>query len=135
MAAKVYAISPVGPTLHAHLSAHGTPLVSIATFDERRAAQSIHADQPDLLIDVTAFGSYAKPGLLSHRPARVQISLPGFTHPVGIGELDYRLSDNVAEIESGPEAVSPLPIVLDGCALPLLQIGRASWRERVCNGV
>ena len=120
VAAKVYAISPVGPTLHAHLSAHGTPLVSIATFDEQRAAQTIHADRLDVLVDVAAFGSYAKPGLLSHRVARVQLSLSGFMHPAGIGELDYRLSDNVTEIDAGAEPVSPLPIVLDGCALPLL---------------
>ena len=120
VAAKVYAISPVGTSLHAHLSAHGTPLVSIATFDEQRAAHAIHADPLDVLIDLATFGPYAKPGLLSHRPARLQITLPGFTHPAGIGELDYRLSDNVAEIESGNEAVSPLPIILDGCAFPLL---------------
>ena len=120
VAAKVYAVSPVGPALHAHLSTHLTPLISIATFDERRAAQSIHADQPDVLIDLATFGPYAKPGLLSYRPARVQLSLPGFTHPAGIGELDYRMSDSVAEIDAGAAPVSPLPILLEGCALPLL---------------
>ena len=123
--AKVYAISPVEPALRAHFLACGWQLTSVATFDETHAAQTIQADKLDMLIDVAAFGPYAKPGLLSCRPALVQLTLPGFTHPAGIGELDYRLSDRVADIDAGIESVSPAPILVEGCVYPLLPLSSA----------
>ena len=120
MTLKLYAISPIEPALRGALEATGTQLISLATLDEHRAAQRIHTDKLDMLIDVAAFGPYAKPGLWSQRPARVQIALPGFTHPGGIGDLNLRLSDKVAELDVGTEPVSPAPVFLEGCVFPLL---------------
>ena len=117
---KVYAISPVGPVIREQLLAGGTQLISVAGFDEHHSAQKIHADKLDLLIDVAAFGSFAKQGMWSCRPARVQIAMPGFTHPGSIGEIDYRLSDSVADLDAGTEPASPVPVFLDGCVFPLL---------------
>lgn len=117
---KVYAVSPVEASVSDTLETSGTQLISIATFDERRAALRIQADKVDILVDVAAFGPYAKSGMWSCRPARVQITLPGLTHPVGIGELDIRLTDNVADLDAGAEPVSPVPIFLHGSVFPLL---------------
>ena len=120
MNVKVYATSPIAPAIREALLAGGTQLTSVATFDERRAADTIHADNLDILVDIAAFGPYAKPGLLSCRPARVQITLPGLTHPAGIGELDYRLSDQVADLHVGPEPDSPAVVIVEGGVFPLL---------------
>ena len=117
---KIYAISPIEPGIREALLAIGAQLVSFAAHDEQRAAQTIQLDNLDILVDVAAFGPYAKPGLLSYRPARVQMALPGFTHPVGVGELDARLSDAVAELDAGTTKDLPCPVLLDGCAFPLL---------------
>ena len=118
--AKVYAISPVDPALSAYFLAQGWQLISVATFDEARAARTIQADKLDILVDVAAFGPYAKPGLYSCRPARVQLAFPGFTHPAGIGELDYRLTDKVADIDTSAESFTAAPILSAGCVFPLL---------------
>ena len=118
----VYGVSPVGPRISEALNASGTQLIAIATFDEQRAAQRIHADNLDILIDVAAFGPYAKPGILSCRPARIQLAIPGFTAPVGIGELDGRLSDRVADFGTGVEQVSAAPLFMEGCVFPLLPV-------------
>jgi predicted O-linked N-acetylglucosamine transferase (SPINDLY family) len=119
---KVYAISPIEPAVRDALLAGGAQLISVATFDERRAAQRIRADGLDILIDIAAFGPYAKPGLLSCRPARVQLALPGFTHPFGIGELDFRLSDQVADLDAGSIPDVPARIFLDCGVFPLLPV-------------
>ena len=123
--ATVYALSPVDPSIHAPLLAVGAEVISIAAFEEQRAAQRILADKLDILVDVAAFGRYARPGLLSCRPARVQLAPPGFTHSAGIGELDYRLSDQVAEIDTGQKSVSPRTVFLAGCVFPLLPAPQA----------
>ena len=118
----IYAISSIEPAIRDALLAAGIQTTSVTTFDEHRAAQEIRADDLDILVDVAGFGHYAKPGLLSCRPARVQVAIPGFTTPVGIGDLDYRLSDPVAEREAGDTTVKPAPIFLDGCVFPLLPV-------------
>ena len=115
--AIVYALSPTDPALEDALRASATPLIAVAAYDERHVAGIIQADHLDVLIDAAGFGRYAKPGCLSHRLARVQLALPGFTHPTSIGELDYRLSDIDAEVDSGG---TPAPLMVDGCAFPLL---------------
>ncbi|MCY7386950.1 MAG: hypothetical protein LH481_02630, partial [Burkholderiales bacterium] len=121
---RIYAVSPVEPAIHDALRAAGIELISVATFDEHRAAQIIRADDLDILVDVAGFGHYAKPGLLSRRPARVQLALPGFTSPVGIGDLDYRLSDLVAERDISETTANPVPIFLDGGVFPLLPVAQ-----------
>ena len=116
----VYAVSPVGPRIREALEASATQLISVATFDEHRAAQRIHADKLDVLVDAAAFGHYAKPGILSCRPAPIQIAIPGFTNPVGVGELDFRLSDRLADLDVTADAVLPAPVSMESCAFPLL---------------
>ena len=119
---RIYAISPVEPAIHDALLTAGIELNSVATFDEHRAAQKIRADDLDILVDVAGFGYYAKPGVLACRPARVQLALPGFTNPVGVGDLDYRLSDQVAERDTSETTDNPIPILLDSSVFPLLPV-------------
>ncbi len=117
---KIYAISPIEPGIREALLVRGAQLLALAAHDEQRAAQTIQSDNLDILVDVAAFGPYAKPDLLSYRPARIQLALPGFTHPVGIGELDTRLSDAVAELDTVSAQNFPRPMLMEGCAFPLL---------------
>lgn len=117
---KVYALSPVSAEGGGALAASGVALIAVATLDERRIAQRIMSDSVDILVDVAAFGPFAKPGVLSCRPARVQVTLPGFTCPSGIGELDFRFSDRVVELNDEPEAGARRPEFLEGCVFPLL---------------
>ena len=119
---KVYAISPLDPAICAALVAAGAQLVSVSTFDERRAAQTIQADNLDILVDVAAFGTYSKPGLVSCRPARIQLAMPGFTHPATTGEIDYCLSDQVANLDASPSPDFPIPVFLEGSVFPLLPV-------------
>ena len=119
---SIYAVSPIPSAVRDALLAAGAQFISVATFDEHRAARRIRDDNLDILIDVAAFGPYAKPGLLSYRPARVQLAPPGFIHPVGIGEIDYRLSDKVADLEATPMVDVPNPVFLDACVFPLLPV-------------
>ncbi len=116
----VYVLSPETSVPWQALQAAGARVVALAAFDERFAAERIRADKPDFLIDASCGGVYAKPGLLSHRPSMVQISLPGLTRATGIGELDGRISDAVLDVDGGIDAVAVAPWLVQGCAIPAL---------------
>ncbi len=119
--ATVYAMSAPALTPQAEqFAAGGINVVSLAAFDEHRAAREIQNDHVDVLIDATGFGAYAKPGVLSHRPAAIQIALPGFSRPISVSEYDFRLSDN--ELDLALDAV-PVPLPVEGSVFPLLPAG------------
>ncbi|MEO8384582.1 MAG: hypothetical protein ABI583_05030, partial [Betaproteobacteria bacterium] len=116
----VYAVSPIEPALLEALLVTGIRVVQVATFDEQRTAQTIRSENPDILIDAASFGPYAKPGILSYRPARIQVTMPGFDSPLGVGELDFRLSDRVVDLDLDRRQGEPLAIFVDGGVFPLL---------------
>ena len=119
LAMTVYVMSPTDSVPSEQLKAADIDVVFLAAFDEHRAAEKIRSDRVDVLIDATGFGVYAKPGLLSHRPAPMQIALPGFTKPAGIGDLDYCLSDRVLDLAINTGSMFPAPWFVEGCVYPI----------------
>ena len=120
MSLRIYSISPVDAAISAAIVELGIPFTTLATSDEQRAAESIREDDLDALVDFAGHGPYAKPGLLSSRPAPVQLTLPGLTNPVGMGEIDFRLTDAIADRSTERQANSAAPLLMEGCAFPLL---------------
>jgi predicted O-linked N-acetylglucosamine transferase (SPINDLY family) len=112
----VYSISPLNSALRGQLEVLGARVISIAALSELRAAQMIRDDQIDVLVEACSFGFYAKPGIFSHRPAKLQIGLPGFTRPGNIGDLDCQLSDTILGLAPNPDSVPPAPLFMGGCA-------------------
>ena len=117
---RIYSISPVDAGIGAALLESGVPLTSLATSDEQRAAESIRVDDLDVLVDVAGHGPYAKPGLLSCRPAPLQLALPGLTNPMGLGDIDFRLTDLIADRSTDHATDTAAPLMMEGCAFPLL---------------
>ncbi|WP_160162733.1 tetratricopeptide repeat protein [Magnetococcus marinus] len=65
---------------HFHLIGH---------LDDAAAARFIAAQEIDILVDMMGYTTHARPGILAHRPAPVQVSWLGY--PGGMG--DRRLAD------------------------------------------
>ena len=120
IAMTVYVTSPADLALREQIAAAGAGMVFLAGMDELRAAENIRGDDMDIMIVATGFGTYAKPGLLSHHLAPLQFGMPGFTTPAGVGELNYRLSDRVLDLASDAEPMLPAPWLVDGCVLPVV---------------
>ena len=117
---RIFSISPVDAAIGAALAERGIPLTTLATSDEQHVAESIRADNLDALVDIAGHGPYAKPGLLSCRPAPVQLTLPGLTYPAGFGEIDFRLTDAIADRSTDQQTDSAAPLLMEGCAFPLV---------------
>jgi protein O-GlcNAc transferase len=51
--------------------------------------------QIDILVDLTGLTASARPGILAHRPAPVQVNYLGYAGTMGAGYVDYILADRV----------------------------------------
>jgi len=67
--------------------------VDIHAMSHREAARSIHADNVDILIDLKGYTHHARPAILAHRPAPVQVSYLGYPATMGADFIDYIIVD------------------------------------------
>ena len=70
--------------------------VRIAGLADLQAAQLIRAHEIDILIDLHGLGAQARPDILSHRPAPVQIAWLGYPGTSAMDSIDYVLADAFA---------------------------------------
>ena len=76
--------------------------VDIGAMSMPEAARKIHADQIDILVDLTGFTQSSRSGILAMRPAPIQVNWLGYPGTMGAPYIDYLISD--AFITPGPSA-------------------------------
>jgi predicted O-linked N-acetylglucosamine transferase (SPINDLY family) len=62
-----------------------------------QAANVIHTDRIDILVDLTGYGGIAPMDILATRPAPVQASWLGYLSTSGMTRVDYRITDAFAD--------------------------------------
>jgi len=63
----------------------------------RQAADLIHADRIDILIDLAGHSGVPVLRIFAQRPAPVQATWLGYLNTTGLTRIDYRISDNVCD--------------------------------------
>jgi len=68
--------------------------VDVRTLSHRGAAELIHADKVDILIDLKGYTHHARPAISAYRPAPVQVSYLGYPATMGADFIDYIIVDS-----------------------------------------
>jgi predicted O-linked N-acetylglucosamine transferase (SPINDLY family) len=82
----------------------------IRTLSDEQAAQVIHDDEIDVLIDLNGITDGSRLTVLRWRPAPIQATYLGFIGPIPMPELDYLLCDNVVIPPEYEAAYQPRPL-------------------------
>ena len=88
--------------------------VDVAAQDDLRAARILRDLEIDIAVDLKGYTSEARPGILVHRPAPVQIAYLGFPGTSGAPFIDYVLADRFVVPDSEHAAYSEKVIALPG---------------------
>ncbi len=109
-----YGPDDAGP-MRARLTRAFDRFVDIRALPHRAAAQRIHDDEIDILIDLKGYTQHARPQIAAYRPAPVQASYLGFPATMGADFIDYIIVDEfVAPMSEQPDFAEKL-VHLTGC--------------------
>ncbi len=90
----------------------------LAGFSDLAAAALIARDELDLLVDLSTHTKGARPGILAHKPARVQITHVASCGTVGLSAIDYKLTDAFADLPDNQGHMLETLLPMEGCVYP-----------------
>jgi len=90
--------------------------------DNRSAAQAIAEDRLDVLVDLMGHSRSSRPGILLYKPAPLIITHLGSHGPVGLQQVDFKMSDRHVDPPDAAAHQIEAPLRLDGCVLPLRRV-------------
>ena len=117
-----YALSDERDDWTREFEALGDHFEVVAGLSERAAAERIADADLDLLIDLSTHTKGARPGILALRPARVQITHVASAGTLGLSTIDFKLTDQFADLPEalGGQIEALLP--MNGCVYPYRHI-------------
>ena len=89
----------------------------ITQMSDQEAADLIHTDNLDALVDLAGHTSGNRLGIFSLRPCGVQISYLGYPNTTGLPTMDYRISDAIADPEHSAQPHTETLLRMDRCFL------------------
>lgn len=100
--------------------------VGLSGMDELQAAKLIARDNLDILVDLSTHTKGARPAILAFKPARVQITHVASAGAVGLGTIDFKLTDHFADTPENQEYLIETLLRMKGCVYPYRHIVSAS---------
>jgi predicted O-linked N-acetylglucosamine transferase (SPINDLY family) len=101
--------------MRARLTRAFNRFVDVRALSHRAAAQRIHDDEIDILIDLKGYTQHARPQIAAYRPAVVQASYLGFPATMGADFIDYVIVDEFVAPMSEQPAFAEKLVHLPGC--------------------
>jgi len=106
-----------GSAIRARLTGAFDHFVDIRDTSDRQAAEQIHADAVDILVDLTGYTEHGRTAILAHRPAPIQVNYLGYPGTMGADFIDYIIVDRfLVPMEQQPFCTEKL-VQLPNCYL------------------
>lgn len=71
--------------------------INVDQMSDAEAAERVRHDQIDILVDLGGHTANSRPLLFARKPAPIQVTWLGYPNTTGLSEIDYRLTDSVAD--------------------------------------
>jgi predicted O-linked N-acetylglucosamine transferase (SPINDLY family) len=71
----------------------GARCIDLTPLDDQAAAERVHREQLDVLVDLAVYNDHARPGIVARRPAPVQVNFLGGPFTSGGTWMDYIITD------------------------------------------
>lgn len=104
-----------GTPLRARLKSSFDHWVSLSGVEDEVAARKIAADGVDVLVDLQGLTNGARPNILAHRPAPIQVSYLGLPATAALPGVDWILADRFVMQPDYLRYCSEKPIYLNSC--------------------
>ncbi|MHB8743218.1 MAG: O-linked N-acetylglucosamine transferase, SPINDLY family protein [Sulfuricaulis sp.] len=90
---------------------------NVADMDDTQLLQTIAGDRIDILVDLNGHTSGNRLTVFARRAAPLQVSFIGYPDTTGMAEMDYRLSDAIADPPGSERFIAETLFPLPGCFL------------------
>ena len=88
---------------------------NICGVTDEAAADMIEQDQIDILVDLAGHTNNNRLLVLAYKPAPIQVAYLGYSNTTGMKAVDYRLTDNLADLPESQEFYTEELVFLPGC--------------------
>jgi protein O-GlcNAc transferase len=95
---------------------------NLAELDDHSAARAIAGDEVDVVVDLMGHSSFSRPGILLWKPAPVIVTHLGYHGCVGLSQIDFKVTDAVADLPDAASFQIEAPLALDCCVLPVRRV-------------
>jgi protein O-GlcNAc transferase len=97
----------------------------LSSLDDAHAAERIAADDLDLLVDLSTHTRGARPAILARKPARVQLTHIASAGTVGLSTIDFKLTDQFADVPENQATQIERLLPMEGCVFPFRHVAPA----------
>ncbi len=87
------------------------------------AARVIAADDCDVLLDLMGHTMFSRPEILAYKPARTIVTHLGYHGAIGLSQVDFKLTDRVADVADAADYQIETPLAMASCVLPFRRAG------------
>jgi len=112
-----YAASPRVDEITRRLQAMADHWCDISGLDNASAIEQIQSDKIDILVDLAGHTAGNRITIFAARPAPIQLTWLGYPATTGLSEIDYRVTDVIADPQGQDEFYSEKLYRLPGCFL------------------
>ncbi|CAH1387462.1 O-linked N-acetylglucosamine transferase, SPINDLY family protein [Candidatus Nitrotoga sp. M5] len=122
----LYSLATQEDALTAQFVTISDKFVDLHMLPARQAAKMIAEDDLDILIDLCNHTSYSNALILAYKPARVLITHLGAHGAIGLDTVDYKLTDQYADVPENATYLIEKLLTMEGCIFPFHHVEPAS---------